>query len=64
MKNCVSDIQKYLHIGSELLAVCVLTPWLFKAAQNSNTPHKERLYFMAYGTLLVDGFLLINWLSK
>ena len=58
----VSQGQRNLHVLSEAAAV-LMVPLLFAAAADAREPHKTRLQVLAWGTLLVDGFLLYRWLG-
>jgi hypothetical protein len=55
--------QRDLHVVSETVAV-LMVPLLFSAAAAAREPHKTRLQVLAWGTLVVDGFLLVRWIKN
>ena len=59
----ISDPQKAIHLASELAAV-LMVPAMFSAARAAKGKHRAFLRFLAWGTLIVDGGLLINWWLK
>ena len=52
--------QRRLHFYSELAAIAVL-PKLFAAASDAGPKHKGFLTFLAWSTLVVDGYLVYRW---
>jgi hypothetical protein len=55
--------QRNMHFVTEVAALLFL-PWLYQAAKASSEPHKTRLWLLFFGTILVDGFLAVRWLTK
>ena len=59
--------QRKLHVASEAFAVIVGVPWLISLALRKKPKltnfDKGFAFFMAMGTLLVDGGLLVTWLK-
>jgi hypothetical protein len=58
--------QKKLHVASEALALAVVAPvTAYIAHANPELPRWQRgfLFATAVGTLLVDGYLLAEWLD-
>jgi hypothetical protein len=55
--------QRWLHIVSEAAAVLTV-PLIFAAAAEAREPHKSMLQSLAVGTLVIDGFLLYQWLTQ
>jgi hypothetical protein len=59
--------HKDFHILTEAFAVLVTVPTAISIARTKgplSASQKKRLYLYAAGTLLVDGFLLWQWLKK
>jgi hypothetical protein len=54
--------QRRLHFYSELAAILML-PKLFAAARDANHPHKRFLTVLAWGTLVIDGYLVYRWVT-
>lgn len=59
----IPEWQRQIHVVTELASV-LMVPWVFAAAAQAKAPHKQRLQFLGVGMLIVDGFLLWNWLRK
>lgn len=60
MNVTIPEWQRQIHVASELAAV-LMVPLLFAAAADAREPHRTRIKALAYGTLLVDGYLLYRW---
>lgn len=65
---CVSNTQRRIHIASESAAVFIGIPFLlwlaFKPNREIQPWEKAGLVGFAASTLIVDGGLLLSWLSK
>lgn len=59
----IPDWQRTIHVVTEAASV-LMVPWVLAAAKSAKKPHKNRLYFLGYSMLAVDGFLLLRWLTK
>ena len=46
------------------LAALIAIPVLWAASNAVGKPHRNRLRFIAVGLALVDGLLLVTWLTK
>ena len=55
--------QRDLHVYAEAFALLSL-PLLFAAAKDARPPHKAYLTFAAWGTVVVDGYLLYRYLKR
>ncbi len=53
--------QRRLHLYGEVAAILAI-PRLFSAARDAGPKHKRFLTVLAWGTLLIDGYLVYNWL--
>ena len=60
----VPDWQRAIHVGSEALAIAIVVPLLLRAARDARQPHRSILTQIAIATLVVDGLLLVRWLSS
>ncbi len=58
--------QRDVHIGSELLALLVVAPFMFALGRNTTlSPSTRRLSTaIGIGTLLVDGYLLHKFVKN
>ena len=56
--------QRAVHVVSETLAIAIVVPLLLQAAKDARPPHRTRLERLAIATLVVDGLLLVRWLSS
>lgn len=63
MNYLVPKWQRDVHVVTEAAAV-LMVPLLFSAAAAAREPHKTRLQVLAWGTLIVDGFLLYRWIRS
>ena len=63
MNSLVSLQRRRIHVGTELLAVAIAVPmlWSIAAAPRLTDSHRSFLRLLAVGTLLVDGWLLLQW---
>lgn len=59
--SAIPGWQRRLHFYSELAAIAML-PRLFAAAKDAKQPHRKFLTALAWGTLLVDGYLVYRWI--
>ena len=55
--------QKKLHIISEFLAVLILVPYFIYLSKKVDTINASFLLSLAFLTLLIDGYLLLQWLK-
>jgi hypothetical protein len=58
--------QKYLHIVTETIAVFVLVPFLFTLSLNKSLNIYSRifLFITAILTIIIDGYLLVQWILQ
>lgn len=59
----ISDSQKNVHVLTEAAAL-LMVPAIFAASRSAKGKHKDFLRFLGWGTLIVDGGLLISWWLK
>lgn len=59
----VPDWQRRVHVVTEVASV-LLVPVVWVAANHASEPHRSRLKALAVGMLVVDGLLLLTWLTR
>lgn len=62
---CIGEGQHTVHVVSEAAAVFLGIPFLLWAATTSSSPlARAGLRTMAAATLVIDGGLLLHWLTR
>ena len=62
----VTEQQKHVHQVAETIALAVVVPGLVAIAASPRVPTPMRVFsgLTAAGTLIVDGWLLVQWAKE
>ena len=58
-----AENKRRLHVWSEAAAVFLVAPWAIWVSQKVDNPHKSIAILVAILTILIDGVLLLDFLS-